>query len=333
MSIQANELVWRRAAENSDAGTNGGRMTSTAIPTAVKNNLFPDVPNSERTVGSSKFRKAFIHVANGDSLSLVAAKVFATAPTPGDDFVVFFPGTQTDVQSGIGAPSPVYGAGKLNAGVSAGATSVQVLVENWASAPIFIPGMTVRISNKATINSGTGTEEYMVIDAGGVSVNVNVITLTLTAALANAYLAADTYVSSVYAAGNVVASATNPVVTGGGSYDYTTYPIVINGVGSIEQDWTCSFPSSATQFTLIGNTVGSLGTFNISSDAAPVNPSFSVPYLTINRLGWNAPTIGTQMTFTTHPAAIPIWYKRVVPAGAASLSGNKVILAVDGESA
>jgi len=332
MSIVANELIWRKSAESSDAGTNGGRMTATAITSGVKNNLFPDVPQSERTAGSTKYRKAFIHVANDDDLELIAAKVFVTAPTPGDDHVVIFPGTQTDTQSGIGTPAQLYGAGKLNADVLAAAVTVDVLVENWATSPIFAAGMVVRISNKTSVNDVGGTEEYRTIDAGGVSAAGNVITLTLTAGLSNAYSATNTYISSVYAAGDVSASATTPVVSGGGSYDHTTYPIDTDSIGSIEQNWTLTF-TSASACTVVGNTIGSLGSFNISSDIAPNNPSFTKPYFTINRLGWNSPQTGTTMTFTTHPASIPVWYKRVVPAGAASLSGDKVIVGIDGESA
>ncbi len=332
MSIVASELVWRKPAESSDAGTNGGRMSATAITSGVKNNLFPDVPQAERTAGSTKYRKAFIHVANDADLTLIASKVFVLQPTPGDDYVTIFPGTQTDTQSGIGTPAQLYGAGKLNADASAGATSIAVLVESWATAPIFANGMTIRISNKASVDDVSGTEEYRTI-SGAPSVSGNVITLTLSEGLTYAYSGTNSYVSSVISVGDVVASATTPVVAGGGSYNSGTYPILADNIGSIEQNWTVTF-SSASQFTIVGDTVGSLGTFNVTSDAAPTNPSFSgKPYFTINRLGWSSPQTGTSMTFTTHPAAIPIWYKRVVPAGAASLSGDKVIVGVDGESA
>lgn len=330
MSIQASELVWRKSAESSDSGTNGGRMTPTAIVSGVKNNLFPDVPQAERTAGGTKYRKAFIHVANDDDLTLIGAKVFVLFPTPGDDHVVIFPGTQTDTQSGV-APAQVFGAGNLNADVSAGATSLSVLVEDWAASAIFAAGMTVRVSNKASVSDVSGTEEYAVIAAGGVSVAGNVITLTLESPLANGYAAANSYVSSVITHGDTKATVGSIVVSGGGAYDAGTYPILPDGIGSVEQNWTCTFTSSS-QFTIVGDTLGSLGTFNVTSDAAPNNPNFSKPYFTISRFGWSGTVVGTQMTFSTSPASIPVWYKRIVPPGAASLSGDKVIVGVDGES-
>jgi hypothetical protein len=331
MSIVSSELVWRKPTETSDSGTNGGRMTATAIVSGVKNNLFPDVPQTERTAGSTKYRKAFIHVANDDDLALIAPKIFVTAPTPGDDYVVIFPGTQTSTQASIGTPPQLYGAGKLNAGVSAAGTTIAVLVEDWATAPIFASGMTIRISNKLTVDDVSGVEEYALLASAPAPAG-NVITLTLTTGLINAYSAANTHVSSVFSPSDIVASATVPVVSGGGSYNSGTYPITPDALGSVQQNWTCTFGVGGSTFTIAGDTIGSLGTFNVTNDAAPNNPNYSKPYFTINRLGWTGAVQGTTMTFTTNPASTAIWYKRVVPPGAASLSGDKVVVGVDGES-
>lgn len=332
MSILATELIWRRPAEVSEAGTNGGRMTATAITSGVKNNLFPDVNQAERTAGVTRYRKSFIHVANDDDLALIAPKIFVLQPTPGDDNVAIFIGTQTDQQSGIGSPQ-LYGAGNLNADVSVGATTVTVLVEDWANTPIFADGMAVRITNKQTVDDVSGTVEYHTIATGGVGVAGNVITLTLAGAgLTYGYSASNSFVSSCIEPGDVEGIASAPVVVNGGSYDDSTYPILPDWLGTIEQSWTGTFTSSSA-VTIVGDTVGSLGSFNITNDIAPNNPDFSKPYFFINRLGWNSPVAGTEITFTTSPAAYGLWYKQLVPAGAASLSGNKVVVGIDGESA
>lgn len=307
-------------------------MTATSIVTAVKNNLFPNILQAERTSGSTKYRKAFLHVANSENLSFISPKIFVYKPTAGDDHTVIFLGTQVDTQATMSAPSQVYGAGKLNSDAIAGATSISVLVENWAVSPIFAVGMTIRITNMADISSGTGTAELLTIAPSGVSAAGNVITLTLTTPLANPYSATDSYVASVISTSDVVAASTVPVVSGGGAYNNSTYPILGDNIGSIQQDWTVTF-TSASQYNIVGNTIGSLGTFNTTSDAVPNNPAFSRPYFTINRLGWSGTVLGTSMTFTTTPASIPIWYKRVVPAGAASISVNGVYVGFSGESA
>lgn len=329
MSIIANELVWRKPAEISDAGTNGGRMAFASITSAVKNNIFPDVPQSERTAGSTKYRKIFIHVANDADLALVAPKVFVETRTPGDDNVTFIAGTQRDTQSAITGSETKFGAGVLNANVSAAAVTITVLVEDAAN-DIFPNGSTIRISDKTSIN-GAGNEEYRVTSNcvyGG-----NIATLTLTLGLDNGYSATTTKVASVYLPADVETVIASWVETGSGTYDETTYPVLGDSISTVEQDWTIEF-TSATAFNITGDQLGLVGTGNTSSNAAPINGNYSKPYFTLRSVGWGGTwTIGDTITFKTSPAAIPIWYRRVVPAASNSLSGNSVIVAVDGESA
>jgi hypothetical protein len=332
MAILSTELIWRRAAEVSDAGTNGGRMTSTVIPSAVKNNIWPDVPQSERTAGSTKYRKVFVHVANDADLTLVAPKVFVLMPTPGDDRVHFIPGNQTNTQSAVTGAEQKYGAGTLNANVSAAATQITVLVEAAADA-LFANGMKIRISDKQSIG-GSGNEEYATITGTPTYVG-NVATINLTAGLTNGYAAATpTYVSSVYEPGDVACTVTNWVeTTASGTYDEVTYPVLPDNISTIEQTWTLTF-TSATAFNCSGNTVGSITGGTIGTNYSPNNSDYGKPYFTLRSAGFGGTwATGNTIVFQTHPAAVPLWYRRVIPAGASSLSGNKVIVAVDGESA
>ena len=73
MPILDNEIIWRPAALMSDTvpAQNGGRMTLSQLVSGVKNNLFPDVSQSERTAGSTKWRKAFVHINSADRKSVV----------------------------------------------------------------------------------------------------------------------------------------------------------------------------------------------------------------------------------------------------------------------
>jgi hypothetical protein len=330
MSIVAAELVWRKPAEVSDAGTNGGRMTATAITTAVKNNIFPDVPQSERTAGSTKYRKVFIHVANDADLTLVSPKVFVESKTPGDDNVTFITATQRNTQSAITGSEQKYGAGLLNSNVSAGANSMSVLVED-AALGIFVNNMKIRISDKADIGA-SGNEEYVTI-SGSASYVGNVATFSFTPVLANGYSATVTKVASVYEPGDIACVVANWTESGAGTYNEGTYPVECDSIATIEQDWTLTF-TSATAFTVSGDQVGSVGSGNVSSDFSPINGNFSKPYFTLRSAGFGGTWAnGNTITFRTSPASIPLWYRRVVPAGASSLSGNSVIVAVDGESA
>jgi hypothetical protein len=332
MSILASEIKFYRSVAVNDTTSNGGRMSSNEIVDNVKNNLFPDVPQAERTAGSTKYRKAFIKFANDDDLEAIDPKVFVETFTPAQDKITIFPGTFIDTQNDITGSERQYGCGQLNANVSAAATEIQVLTEG-AALNCFQDGDTIRISDKPNVSSPTGNEEYAVI-SGAPSYVGDVATITLAAGLVNGYSASNTRVASCIEADDTAGSYTDPVVgSSAGTFDDETYPSVIDSVGGVTQNWTITF-TSATAFNLVGDILGSMGGGTISSDFAPNNSTFSKPYFTLNHLAWGGTWAnGDTLTFTTHPAAIPIWYKRTVPASCPSLSGNKVIVGVDCESA
>lgn len=332
MSIQASEMIWRYPAERSDVGTNGGRMTKNIIANAVKNNIWPDIPQSERDAGSTKYRKAFIHIANDDDLELVRPRVFVETPSPGDDSVTIFPGSFVDTQSGITGSEDQYGCGQLDSDVLASASSIDVMTEG-AALDIFRDGDLIRISDKATV-SGAGNEEYHTI-SGAPSYNGDVATITLVGTLANGFSASNTRVASVYQGTDpLVAAYSSFVVTtaGSGDFDDTTYPVLLDHKGSVYQSWTLTW-TSATEFNIVGDTLGLVGTGITSSTVQPNNPDFSKPYFVMNNAGFSGVWAASDtITFDTSPCAIPIWYKRIIPALANSLSGDKVIVGIDGES-
>ena len=213
MSIVASELKLYAPALVNDTTANGGVMSSTEIVGGIKNNVWPDVPQAERTAGSVKYRKTFLKVANDDDLALTTARIFVETPTPGDDTVVLMTGTQTDTQAEADDYSRLYGAGALDADVSAGAGSLAVNVETGnasGGANIFQDGDLVRISDKTTVDAVTGTTEFVrLASTGGVSWNGDQATLTLESGvtLANAYAATTpTRVASVLEVASIVGS-------------------------------------------------------------------------------------------------------------------------------
>lgn len=334
MSIVSSELIIYKSVNVNDASSNGGRLSSVQVVDAQKNNVWPNVPQSERTSGSTKYRKLFYKVANDDDLSLITPKVFADLYTPGEDRINIFPGTQTDTQADISSPR-LYGNGKLNADVSATATSFDVLVED-ATDAIFQNGDPIRISDSTDALTGDGNEEWFNLDATtGVSWNGNVATLTLESgsSLVNSYLASNTRVSSVIETATIETSSSNwTETTTSGTYDETTYPLVLDNIGTTYELWTITF-TSATDFDCIGDTIGSVGSGSISSDFSPNNADFTKPYFTLSSSGWGGTwASGETITFTTSPAAYPFWEVRVIDPGTASLSSNTFKVSINGES-
>lgn len=329
MPISPPDLKWYKSMTIADSGANGGRMSAVQSPSGVKNNVLPDVTLTERTAGVTRHRKLFIKVANADNIVLQNARVFVQQATPGQDSVCFFPGTQRDTQAVLTGSERLYGAGKLAAPAPAGSASIQVATEG-AALNYLRAGDLVRVSDK-TGAASPGNEEFRVVQA--VTYAGDVATVSLAEGLAYGYPSDGTVVSSVYQAGDVGATSTSPaVVSAGGTV--AADGVLGDSIGTVDQDWTLTF-TSATAFTITGDTLGNVGSGNVTGGAAPANPSFpGRAYFSLPAGAFGgAFATGDTVTFTTRPAAIPVWYKQVVPAGAAAVSGNQVILAVDGESA
>ena len=329
MPIIASELKLYKSLVIGDAGTNGGRMSANQATSGAASNVFPTVSESERTAGVTRYRKVFAKVANDADLTLFNARVFLDKNTPGGDRISFFPGTQTNVQSALTGSERQYGGGKLNSNASAGASSVAVLVEA-AAAIVFVNGDKIRISDRATMG-GAGNEEFVTIN-GTITFAGDVATIPITPNLSNSYLAADTRVMSVYEPGDVKGTITNLVVTSAGDGDLNIDNILPDHIGTVEQTWTLTF-TSATAYNIVGDTVGSQGTGSTGGGASPNNTSFSKPYFVIQSAGFTGTwQSGDTIVFQTHPAAVPIWLKQVVPASTATQANNTATLVMDGET-
>jgi hypothetical protein len=334
MTILTTELIFYKSAVVNDATTNGGVMSNNSITSGGVQNVFSNVLSSERVAGSTKYRKVFLKVANDDDLTLLESKLWLDDITAAEDYVCMFAATQTDTQADITGSERKYGCGTLKTTVTAGATVITVTVENSSLTGIFADTDEIRITDKATPTSVTGNEDFCTI-SGTPSVSGSDVTITLAApGLTYGYSAGTiTRIMSLLPSGDISCSVSNWVETSSaGTFDETTYPVDCDNIGTIEQTWTLTF-LDATNFTVVGNTVGTLAAGVRSSDYAPSNTSFTKPYFTIESDGWGGTWAnGETIVFKTHPAAYAIWEKRVIPAGAASLSNNKVTLVVSGES-
>lgn len=331
MTILQAEIKFYKSTTVGDTSANGGRMSSNQIASGAAANVFPSVDNAERVAGSTKYRKVFCKVANDADEALFNGRIYLEKHSSGADIVTIFPATQTDTQAGITGSENKYGCGNLNANVSIGATTLTVLCEPGNTA-IFRNGEKIRVSNKTDIDDEVGTEQFVTIVGVPVVVD-DLVTITFTPALENAYLASVTRVSSVYEYGDVVSSVDNLVVTTAGSGDLDIDFIAADNIGSTEQTFTGTF-TNGTTFTLVGNTLGSLGSFTIGSGASPNNPAFTKPYIVIASGAFSG-TFAAADTFVvqTHPAAPPVWEERTVTAGSGATAASTSVLVLDGETA
>jgi len=325
MSIVASEIKRYKSVVVSDGSTNGGRMSAVESVSNTSQNVWPAAYSAELTAGSTKYRKLYHKVANDDDLTLSSTQIYLSAPTSGDDEVYLFEGTQTDTQADISGPD-LYGAGLLDGAVTAGATTISVAVADGA-VTIFRDADTIRLCE----TSGTSSTAEFATVSGAPTVVADVVSLDLASGLSNGYSTAASC-ASVIDAGDIECSVSAATVTSAsGTFDTTE--ISVDNIGGVYDTFTFTF-TSATDFGCVGAAEGSLGSGAIGSSFAPNNSDFTKPFFTVATGAWGGTFASNDtVAVTLSPAAAPIWEKRVIPAGAASLAGNSRTVYVDGESA
>ena len=325
MAIIPSELKLYKSRYVNNAATNGGRISGLEIPQNVKNGIFPDVSQMERDQGAVIWRKVFYKIANVDNMALQDAKLWTDIVSPGSGRVAMYRGSQRDSQGDIVANSgKAYGPAQLTIDATAGDTQITVLAESGAN-DVF------HDADVIYLNDGNSDE---FISASSVSWSGDVATINLASGLMNNYSAAGPCsVASCITADEIETSWDNwSLTSANGEYDTSSNPVQLDNIGTIEQTWTLTFTSS-TDFNISGDTVGALGTGSLSTDLAPINPDFSRPYFTLRSAGFSGSFVaGDSIVFQTHPAAIPLWLKEIVPIGAAA-GNEETIIAIAGESA
>jgi hypothetical protein len=240
----------------------------------------------------------------------------------------------TDTQDLIGA-YPCYGIGKLHTAITGGigTTAIHLEVEDlaWYTAHTpFRAGDTLRIADK-TATGDEGSEEFLVIDT--VAYGSATVDIATTAPLLNSYATTGTFVSACIQTASVSAWAADAcsVTSSGGSWA-SGHPVATTAKGAIDQAWTGTF-TSATAFTIAGNTVGTVGTGNTSADTTVNNPANASPYFTLPAAGFSGTfAAGDTFVFSTRSSTFPIWYRRSIPAGCGSLSNDGMLVGLVGES-
>lgn len=339
MPITTQELRWYYPATVSTvASTNGGRRSTTEIVAEQKNNLFPDVSSVDRSQGIEQFRKLFIGLRDDDNLTLIETAASIEHGTPGDSYTLVYEGTHTDVQQDLqtaitaGTIRP-YGYGKLTIGANAGATSITVTAEHAAygsmSQKPFQVGDMIRLDARTTVND-SGFFEFATI--ASITYNGAQVSIGLSGGLDYSY-AANAAVVSVIAKGNLNTSVADVQPTGL-FYDHMTYPIVVPQIGSIYQTWTLTVTNASTKaFSISGDTLGVIAQGDMDEDCWPASPTGGY-YFKLDKDGWGTTfALNDTLVFTTIPADVPLWARRIVPAGSGYIQDDTFSLCIEGETA
>jgi len=321
MSVTANDIEFYKAATNNDTATNGGAVGATQVVDGSLNNLFPNVSSAERTAGVTRYRKMFLRNKNTGDLAMYSGEVYISAQSLADDYFRLKAATDTDVQSDAEGYSNWAGTGLLGAAAGSGDTSIDV---DYDAADGVFDGVGLIITD------GDNTVNLSV--NGVPSWDGNTATVQLSGSLGYNFPQTTTVVSTVVDLGTIETSSDSWTEnSSSGTYDETTYPVVLYNVGSVTDAWTLTF-SDANNYSVSGARTGSVGSGDISSDCRPANGSSY--YFKIDASGWGGSwAIGDTVTFNTVHAGKAFWVKQIVPGGVASYSNNVVDLAWNGESA
>lgn len=116
------------------------------------------------------------------------------------------------------------------------------------------------------------------------------------------------------------------------TYNDLTHPVEVNSKGTVRERWRLHF-TSATNFQIIGEQSGIIGTGNTGSDVAPINGATGEPYFILRAAGFGSGwAAGNNIRFNTFGPSAPVWCVRTTLAGAA-LTGDEFGLEIRGDVA
>ncbi|MDX1536402.1 hypothetical protein [Arsukibacterium sp.] len=152
---------------------------------------------------------------------------------------------------------------------------------------------------------------------------------------------AGSIVSSVYQLGDLQARVTNifDQTTWNGvwsdtiqgdpapaNYNAVAFPIEVTNESAINERWAFIF-TSATAFRCIGERVGQVGTGDVETDFAPINPATGMPYFIIRWQGWGGGwQPGNVFRDKTIAASPPTVLLRSVSAGHSAIEQDSIRL-------
>lgn len=306
MSIASSDIKFYKAATNNNTDSNGGRIdTDTEITSNVLNNLFPNVNNTDRTAGVTRYRKAFMKNDFSGELTGANPKIWIGSLSTAEDYFRLKAGTDTDIQSAADDYTNWAGSGTLASNASAGGSTLVV---------DFDAANGVYAASVIHVDDGSN-EEQCTVDS--VSWSDYRATITISGELDNSYSSGMTIVSTKLELADLDAASASWVESSSlGTYDESTYPLTMYAKGTVTDTWTLTF-DDASNFQVVGANEGSVGSGDISNDFQP--PNGDSYYFVLDKDGWGGTWAeGDYITWATTQAGKGFWIKEVVPAASSS---------------
>ena len=318
--MEGTDLLLMKSVTISDAEANGGRQSYTQVSSNVLNNMFSNVSQADRTAGVTKYRKFFFRNKNASNETAANSRLWISSKSTGGDYFRLKAGTDIDTQAEADDYTEWMGTGYLDGAVSTDATTFDA---------IFDINNGIYNGSMIRITDNSGGEEFLTIaGSGGVTWLGNTATIVTTSSVRSTYPSGqNSLVSGVIDLGSLITSTSDwAETTASGTYDEVTYPVAMNNIGTVSDDWTITF-TAATTFIVSGANTGSVGTGSTASNFSPVNASAGggAYYFVLSSAGWGGTwQTGETVTFTTVHSSAGIWIKEIVPASTSAKTSNTV---------
>ena len=247
-----------------------------------------------------------------------------------------------------------YGAATLSSTAASGqknvnvdSLSIQLLPNNSGAAPEFdygkvLPDQYIFADGDMVLLIEGATEEEATISS------ISGTTITLVSNLTNSFTAA-AIMTSVCPLGDLQAnkgvdftqetwdgetfSDSQSGAGASGTYNFSSYPLSLNNHDAISDRIGLDFTSS-TEFEIISERYGNLGTGSTAADVAPINPITGDPYFTLDKDGFGGTfQSGNVLRFNVIGAMAEVWSSRLIEAGATGTGSDQTTLEIRGDVA
>jgi len=325
----SSELLFFKTTFSNVAAENGGPIIDTQCTPGGINNVFDHVLSDDRTSGLTTLRKIGLKIHQDGNGYLSTARM-GIEPTLGDDVVRMMAATASQYEDDLTGGETYYAGGVLVNAVTAGDQSLVIDVKELDCVDDIADGEKIYLTDKYTpVSAGNG--EYLTVN-GTPSKSGTQLTIATDEEIANSYAAYSDgtggKVCGVLEHGTVQAASSSIVQSRAGGFDFTSYPILLNNMGAINDSFTITLQDNST-FTCVSDRLGTLAAGSKSANYAPLHPEWNKPLFTLSMAGWDGATthqLNDTITFDIVDAVAYVWEERIIPPLCSPLSGNRVIL-------
>lgn len=114
-------------------------------------------------------------------------------------------------------------------------------------------------------------------------------------------------------------------------YNRTNYPLQLTNDTSITERWALIF-TSASGGSIVGESLGQIGSFSVGTEVAPINALTGKPYFTLDHAGFGSGWgINNVIRFNTIGPNAPIWIARTILPGAIASNSDGFYMELRGD--